>query len=201
MQQFVGISAVSTYAGEIASGNLQSFKAILPSIINFEQVATAVISSFLLGKYGRKMILQFGTIGAVITNFIIALGFSASGSPALSVALILIGLFTYMINFGLSLGPVVWMYIPEIVPAKFLPYSTMINWGGSAFCILFFPIIKARLPNQNPALMFYFFAIWSIFAFFVNKKYLIETKNKPSTQIQEEYRVLQLRYCKQESYE
>jgi hypothetical protein len=30
-----GISAVSTYAGEIANGNLEEYKAILPSIINF----------------------------------------------------------------------------------------------------------------------------------------------------------------------
>jgi MFS family permease len=174
LQQFVGISAVATYAGEIASGNLQSFKAVLPSIVNFEQVATAVISSFLLKKYGRKMILQYGTIGAILTNFIIAIGFFASeSSPGFSVTLILIGLFCYMANFGLSLGPVVWMFIPDIVEPSFLPYSTMINWGGSALSILLFPIIKAKLPNQNPALLFLFFAIWSIFAFFVNKRYII----------------------------
>jgi len=113
LQQFVGISAVSTYAGEIASGNLQSFKAVLPSIVNFEQVATAIISSFLLNKYGRKLILQYGTIGAVITNCIIGFGFFISGSaPGLSVGLILFGLFFYMANFGLSLGPIVWLYIP-----------------------------------------------------------------------------------------
>lgn len=113
LQQFVGISAVATYAGEIADGNLSSFKPILPSIVNFEQVVTAIISSFLLKKYGRKLILQYGTVGAIITNFIIGIGFFLMGSsPKLSVALILIGLFCYMANFGLSLGPIVWLYIP-----------------------------------------------------------------------------------------
>jgi len=52
-----------------------------------------------------------------------------------------------MANFGLTLGPIVWMYIPEIVQASFLPYSTMMNWAGSAVCILLFPIIKATLPG------------------------------------------------------
>jgi MFS transporter, SP family, arabinose:H+ symporter len=192
----VGISAVATYAGEIASGNLESFRAGLPSFINFEQVVTAIISSFLLKKYGRKLILQFGTIGAIITNLIIGIGFALSGSsPGLSVGLILFGLFCYMANFGLSLGPIVWMYIPEIVEPSFLPYSTMLNWGGSALSILLFPIIKAKLPGQNPALLFFFFAIWSTMSFFINKKYIIETKGKSQSQIKDEYRSLQQRYC------
>lgn len=89
-----------------------------------------------------------------------------------------------MANFGLSLGPIVWMYIPEIVAPSFLPYSTMMNWGGSALSILLFPIIKSKLPNENPALMFLFFAIWSGMSYMINKKYIIETKGKTNVQIQ-----------------
>ncbi len=85
----------------------------------------------------------------------------------------MIGLFGYMANFGLSLGPIVWLYIPEIVDASFLPYSTMVNWGGSALSILLFPIIKAQLPDENPALLFIFFAIWSLMSFFINRKYIV----------------------------
>lgn len=35
LQQFVGISAVATYARAIAEGSLSSFKPVLPSILNF----------------------------------------------------------------------------------------------------------------------------------------------------------------------
>ena len=106
-------------------------------------MATCLISSSLLTKFGRKTILQGGVIGSVITNLIIAVGFFMNESnPNISVILILVGLFSFMANFGLSLGPIVWMYIPEIVLPNFLPYSTMINWGGSALSILLFPIIK-----------------------------------------------------------
>ena len=95
-----------------------------------------------------------------------------------------------MINFGLSLGPIVWMYIPEIVKPEFLPYSTMVNWGASAISILLFPMIKSRLPNKNPAPMFLFFAIWSFVSFGINSKFVIETRNKTGSQIEEEYRRL-----------
>jgi predicted MFS family arabinose efflux permease len=48
---------------------------VLPSLLNFEQVLFAVISSFLLSKYGRKTILQLGTAGAAVSNLVIAVGF------------------------------------------------------------------------------------------------------------------------------
>lgn len=109
-----------------------------------------------------------------MSNIIIALGFWLDGEhPTLSLVLILIALFYYMANFNLSLGPIVWMYIPEIVDPDFLPFSTMVNWGGSALSILLFPIIRDHLPAKNPAPMFLFFAVWSSMAFIVNSKYVI----------------------------
>lgn len=135
--------------------------------------------------------MQNGTLGALITNVIIGFGFVLSSSaPGLSVALILVGLFAYMANFGLSLGPIVWMYIPEIVSPSFLPYSTMANWAGAILSILLFPIIKAKLPNQNPALLFFFFAIWSGASYVLNKKFVVETRNKSEAQIYDDYKRL-----------
>lgn len=133
-----------------------------------------MLSSFLLTKYGRKTILQVGTLGAAVANLVIAFGYFLNSShPSLSVAFILMALFYYMANFGLSLGPIVWMYIPEIVAPDFLPFSTMVNWGGSAATILLFPIIKAKLPGENPGPLFLFFAIWSGVSYVLNKKFVL----------------------------
>ena len=88
-------------------------------------------------------------------------------------------------SFNLSLGPIVWLYIPEIVEPSFLPFSTMTNWGTSALSILLFPIIRDHLPDKNPAPLFLFFAVWSGIAFVVNKKYVVETRNRTATEISE----------------
>ena len=113
LQQLVGISAVATYGRELAEGSLESMKAVFPSLLNFIQVVFAAISSVLLTKYGRKTILQFGTAGSAISNVIIAIGFWIDEShPTLALVLILTALFYYMANFNVSLGPIVWMYIP-----------------------------------------------------------------------------------------
>ena len=148
-------------------------------MLNFEQVAASLASTLLLAKFGKKTILQAGTIGSALANFTIAAGFFlADTQPTLSVALILAALIFYMANFNLSLGPIVWMYIPEIVQPEFLPYSTMVNWGASALSVLLFPMIKARLPEQNPACLFLFFGVWSAVSVGVNHKFVVETRGK-----------------------
>lgn len=135
-----------------------------------------------------KKILQFGTAGSAISNVVIAVGFWLNVShPTVALVLILGALLFYMANFNLSLGPIVWLYIPEIVQPSFLPYSTMVNWGCSAFSILMFPIIKEALPAGNPAPMFLFFAIWSGVSFLANQKYVIETMGKTPRQIKEDF--------------
>jgi hypothetical protein len=47
-----------------------------------------------------------------------------------------------MANFGITLGPVVWVYLPEIIQPKILSYAAMVNWLTAAFIMLFFPVIK-----------------------------------------------------------
>lgn len=132
------------------------------------------------------MILQFGTVGSAFANVAIALGFFLMGSaPTLSVVLIIGALLYFEASFNLSLGPIVWLYIPEIVRPTFLPYSTMVNWGASALSILLFPIIRSHLPGENPAPLFLFFAVWSAVAYFFNKKYVIETRNRTGAEIYE----------------
>lgn len=67
-----------------------------------------------------------------------------------------------MAIFGLSLGPVVWLYIPEIVSPKIVPFSTLSNWISASMVILLFPIITDDVLDGNPGYLFVFFTIWSL---------------------------------------
>ncbi len=123
-------------------------KSIFPILINLEQVLTLFIVSYLLSRVGRKTLLQLGTIIGAISTGIIAVGFFIHDSNTdVGNIFILLGLVIFMANFGISLGPVVWLYIPEIVQPGVVPFSTGINWAGAALVMLLFPIIKSILPN------------------------------------------------------
>lgn len=174
LQQFVGINAVVGYGGDIVGEAIPSLKSIFPMLINLEQVLTSLIVSYLLSRIGRKLILMIGTIFAAISTGIIGIGYFIRDSYTdIGNVLILLGLVIFMANFGLSLGPVVWLYIPEIVQPNIISFSTGINWAGASLVMLLFPIIKEILPNQNAGYLFFFFCAWSIASFVVNAKFTI----------------------------
>jgi len=148
-------------------------------LINLLQCLAPLVVSYLLSKLGRKSILQAGTVFGAITTGIIGVGFFIHDSNTdVGNVFILLGLVLFMANFGLSLGPVVWLYIPEVVQPNIVPFSTGINWGGAALVMLLFPIIKEILPNKNPGYLFLFFSVWCVISFLINAKYTIETKGK-----------------------
>ncbi len=129
---------------------------------------------------GRVAILQVGTFVSFISLLFVAIGFIYENSVSGSV-LIMMGLFVFMLNFGYSLGPVVWLYIPEVVETEIIPYSTLANWSAATLVILLFPVISNAFGTPVP--LFFFFAGWSLAAFFINKKYLVETKLKTEREI------------------
>jgi len=66
-----------------------------------------------LSKYGRKLITQVGTLGSIITNICIALGFLIiKHQNGFGTTLILLGLILFMFNYGVTLGPIVFVIIP-----------------------------------------------------------------------------------------
>ena len=93
--------------------------------------------------------------------------------------LIIAGMFLFMGFFGLTLGPIVWLYIPEIVEPNIIPFSTMTNLLGATFCVMVFPFLN----NINPAWVFMLFLAWCIVSFFFNWKTMVETKDKSREKI------------------
>lgn len=47
----------------------------------------------------------------------------------------------FMIIYGMTIGPAVWLYIPEIVPAKVVPPATAMNWLGVSLSVIVTPIV------------------------------------------------------------
>lgn len=90
-----------------------------------------------------------------------------------------------MLLFGFTLGPIVWLYIPEIVAAKWVPFTTMSNWGGCVVTVLLFPIIRSALGS--PAGIFFFLGAYCFAGAAINHFFLVESKNKSQREISDEY--------------
>ena len=117
IQKLSGINAISIYGGDIVSKTAsKTLSDLIPSILNFEQVLGNIFAGLLLIKLGRKTILQFGLLSVTISNLLASIGFGlqymSEYNSTVSLVFILIGLIIFMMTFSLSLGPIIWLYIP-----------------------------------------------------------------------------------------
>lgn len=121
--------------------------------------------------------MQFGTMNLSLSLVIITIGFVLlSQNIAAGGWLILCGLILFVAIFGLSLGPITWIYIADIVEAEVIPFPTLSNRLTSAVITITFPILKNAFNSSVP--LFAFYGVWTFCSFFVNSRYVLETKGK-----------------------
>lgn len=181
MQQLTGINAIVTSAGVIVQKIIPGLANDVPLIINSVQLVATIGTIFILTKVGRKPLTLFGNLGLALTDIAIGILFIFDdwGPSGMFVFALLI---VYMIIYGISLGPVVWLYVPEIIPAKIVPLATMMNWLGCSLCVILTPIAIHDNDN-NPYPVFLFYGAITLLFFFVNLALMVETKGKSSEQI------------------
>lgn len=178
MQQLTGINAIVTSAGVIVKKIIPGIANDVPLIINSVQLVATIGAVFVLTKVGRKSLTLFGNLGLAVTDIAIGILFIFDGwapSGMFVFALLMI----YMIIYGISLGPVVWLYVPEIIPAKIVPLATMMNWFGCSLCVIFTPI-AINDNDGNPYPVFLFYGAITFFFFIINSVLMVETKGKSS---------------------
>lgn len=188
LQQFCGVNVVVVYGGEIinkAVPNVFTSKLMQVFLISTQFIA-CVGTSFILGKIGRKALLQLGTGISTVVLMVIGVAFLALDGSAQQI-IVITSLYIFMTSFGFTLGPVVWLYIPEIVPANVVPYTTLANWAGASITIILFPILGSALPDGS---LFFFFAGWCVLSLIFNHKYVVETKNQTDKEIKRSFNKL-----------
>lgn len=181
MQQLTGINAIVTSASTIVGKILPSLANDVPLIINAVQLVATLLPIYILTKVGRKPLTLFGNLGLALVDIGIGVLFLFSDwGPSGMVIFVL--LMVYMFIYGVSLGPVVWLYVPEIIPAKVVPLATMMNWFGCSLCVIFTPI-AIKDNDSNPEYVFFFYGGITLAFFIINSVLMVETKGKTSDQI------------------
>jgi sugar porter (SP) family MFS transporter len=126
-QQFVGINVIFYYSStlwhSVGFSEADAFKiTVVTSIVN---VLVTLVAIALVDRIGRKPLLVIGSLGMTVTLALMAWSFShASGSGAqLSLAgawgtIALVAANAYVVFFGLSWGPMVWVLLGEMFPNR-----------------------------------------------------------------------------------
>jgi sugar porter (SP) family MFS transporter len=138
-QQITGINTVIYYAPTLLhQAGLGNSASLLANVGNgIVNVGMTVVAIWLIDKVGRRALLIGGTAGMAIALLVVAVTFAVSGNTLGHTAAIVavVSLAVYTGSFAIGLGPVFWLLISEIYPArirgKSMSIATIANWGAN----------------------------------------------------------------------
>lgn len=186
IQQFSGCNAVLFYSNRIFKGEGNNGKIdpydekmakVFTILIGFILLFASWLSGKIIDKFGRKSLLLYGELLCISTLLLLSIfGFLGLTEPSKYVILV------YMFSFGISLGPIVWIYLPEILPEKGVSLAALFNWIGCGILGLFFPIVEKAIKIQGAFLIFLGCCIAGLIYMAIFVK---ETKGKSAEEIEE----------------
>ncbi|KAJ3416842.1 60S ribosomal protein L18 [Chytridiales sp. JEL 0842] len=131
-QQCSGINAAVYYSTTIFSQSYDPDTAIkLTVVVSCVNLLTTLVSSALIDKLGRRTLLITAELGMALSALVVVGAVHAEASPSL----IVVALMVFVGSFGVGLGSIPWLILPELVPSYAIgPASsicTAINWSAS----------------------------------------------------------------------
>ncbi|WP_193050172.1 sugar porter family MFS transporter [Pseudoalteromonas undina] len=186
-QQFVGINVVFYYGSELwqAAGFDESQSLFINVLAGTTNILSTFIAIALVDKVGRKPLLLVGSLGmfislSALTYTFGSAGLDEAGKLALSenmgtFALIMANLF--VVFFGLSWGPIVWVLLGEMfnnrIRGAALAVAASAQWIANFAITMTFPIM---LGSIGLAGAYGFYALSAFVSVFFVVKYIKETR-------------------------
>jgi SP family sugar:H+ symporter-like MFS transporter len=157
-QQLVGINIIFYY-GEVlwkAAGATEQWALRINLLTGFVNILATIPAIMLIDRVGRKPLLLAGSAGMALTLGVMAVIFATAGvgpdgKPLLAHGAAVAGLTAanlYIVAFGVSWGPVMWVLLGEIFPNRMrgaaLAVSGATNWAANfAVTVTFLPLLNA----------------------------------------------------------
>jgi SP family sugar:H+ symporter-like MFS transporter len=144
-QQFVGINVIFYY-GEVlwkAAGATEQWALRINLLTGLVNILATIPAITLIDRTGRKPLLLAGSVGMALTLGAMAVifataGVAADGKPVLTHVAAVAGLTAanlYIVAFGVSWGPVMWVLLGEMFPNRLrgaaLAVSGSTNWAAN----------------------------------------------------------------------
>ena len=191
-QQFVGINVIFYYSNILweAVGFTEDQSFVITVISATINILTTLIAIATIDRIGRKPLLVIGSAGMTITLGTMAIIFGTAtvvdGTPDLSTAVLggasanvaLVAANLFVVAFGMSWGPVVWVLLGEMFPnrmrAAALSLAAGAQWVANWVVTVSFPTLK----DIGLGLAYGLYAAFALLSFFFVLKYIEETKGK-----------------------
>ena len=187
-QQAVGINVIFYYSNILweAVGFDESDSFIITVITSVVNIATTLIAIALVDRIGRKPLLLIGSTGMAVALGTMAVIFGTApvggdGVPHLTSVtgpIALVAANVFVIAFGMSWGPVVWVLLGEMFPnrirAAALSLAAAGQWVANWVITVTFPPLK----DLSLGLAYGIYATSAVLSFLFVAKWVRETKGR-----------------------
>lgn len=187
-----GINAVLYYGNVllenigIANERTAYYQQIIIGIAFF---AAAVWAVYRVDKYGRRKLLVVGSFVCFVSLTLLGILIWMGITSIFMLAIMII----YILFFGGTVGPILWIIIPELSPniirGKLMSWATFLIWSGSFIVSQTFPMLTdSRVLNEwfNGSFPFLLYGLCCLLWFLLNLFCVTETKDKSLEQISAE---------------
>jgi sugar porter (SP) family MFS transporter len=189
LQQFVGINTIFYYGSVLWSvaGFTQADSLKLNVLTGVINVASTLVATAVVDRVGRRPLLLWGSAGMALTLGALAFAFRLAGEgengrlvlsgPVSALALAAANL--YVIAFGVSWGPCVWILLGEMFPNRIrgaaMAVTVFAQWMANWLVTVTFPTIVASMRPAGAYAIYFAFALAS---FFFVRGWVDETRGK-----------------------
>jgi SP family facilitated glucose transporter-like MFS transporter 3 len=181
-QQFSGINAVMFYANLFFKNVGLQDPLVGTCLVGTVNVISTGVALVLMDTAGRRPLLIYSCVGMIVSLFVLTLGLLKYLPFANMVSVG--GVMCFVWFFEIGMGPIPWLIVAEMFPAKpratAMSIATMVNWICSFIVGLVFPTMQSRLNEFS----FVPFATCMVLALLFVLKYVPETKGKTILEIQ-----------------
>lgn len=185
IQQFGGIAAIMSNAQEIfrTSGGNVLDPSVCAIIIGAIQLIASVVTSFLVDRVGRRILLLVSTVGCGVSLFALAtyqylalkVGADTSSWDWLPLACLVM----FLIMYCLGVGPLPIVYCGEIFPTNVRGLALSIGSISLALtCTIITKLYQVVADTMGIYVIFWFFSLISLAGTFFVYFLLLETKGK-----------------------
>jgi SP family galactose:H+ symporter-like MFS transporter len=194
IQQFSGINAIIYYSTDIFKELFSDSDASIATVgVGVVNTLATILGMRFLDKWGRKPLLYTGLIGTAVCLGTVGLAFYFQNSlPAELRQIMLVGgIYTYIIFFAISLGPLGWLLISEVYPLKIRGFASSMgsfnHWFFDLMVAISFPLMRATSLGENGGI-FGIYMLVVLLGLFFAKYVVFETKGLSLEDIEKKYK-------------
>lgn len=182
-KQLSGINSVISESSTLYASFADSEEIKILTVMNSMIIITAIlIAGRITDKFGRRILVLIGSITCSLFLFLIGIFQEFSNNTMNEISAFFN--FCFLFCYGISLGPVPWVYQIEILPEKGISIALVVNEILHGLVVFFTPIAVLLIGTSN---LYFFYGVSLIICFSYLFLNMIETKGKTYEEIDSEF--------------